>query len=61
MPPQPVTGIAILLSVDDIRTSQEVSLWASTACHWNSFTIYMKTIFVPHEKTPTGLHCLLQR
>jgi hypothetical protein len=36
---RPVTGIALLfLYVDDVRTSQETRLWASTACYEGSFT-----------------------
>jgi hypothetical protein len=36
----PVTEIALLFKyVDDVRTSQETHLWASTACYGNGFTI----------------------
>jgi hypothetical protein len=37
--PQPITGIALLfLYVDDVHSSQETHLWASTACYGDSFT-----------------------
>jgi hypothetical protein len=36
MPPQPVTVTALLLYVDDVRTSQEA--YASTASYVDSFT-----------------------
>jgi hypothetical protein len=48
MPPQPVTVIALLLYVDDVRTSQEA--YASTDCYVDSFTSYMEIVFVPHRK-----------
>jgi hypothetical protein len=39
MSPRPVTGIALLfLYVDDVRTSQETHLRASTACYSDGFT-----------------------
>jgi hypothetical protein len=34
--PQPAT---ILLYVDDVHTSQETYLWASTACYGDDFTL----------------------
>jgi hypothetical protein len=36
MPPQPLTWIALLLYVDDVRTSQEA--YASTASYVDTFT-----------------------
>jgi hypothetical protein len=49
--PRPVTGIALLyLFVDEIRTSQEAHLWASTACYGESFTfLYVDVIRTPKE------------
>jgi hypothetical protein len=29
------------LYVNDVRTSQEIHLWASTACYGHTFTLYM--------------------
>jgi hypothetical protein len=42
----------ILLYVDDVRTSQKINPWTSTACYRVSFTFYIWMIFVPH-RTPT--------
>jgi hypothetical protein len=39
-PPLPVTGIALLFIVDDVRTSLEAH--ASTACYGISFTFYSR-------------------
>jgi hypothetical protein len=42
-PLQPVTGGNFtFLYVDDVRTSQEMYLWASTACYGDSFTFIME-------------------
>jgi hypothetical protein len=48
--PQPVTGIALFLYVDYVRTSQVTLLWTSTASYGDSFTFYLYMIFVPHRK-----------
>jgi hypothetical protein len=37
-PLRPVTGIGVILYVDDVGISQETRLWASTACYGDSFT-----------------------
>jgi hypothetical protein len=38
-PPRPVTWIALLsLHVDDVHTSQETHVWASTSCYKDSFS-----------------------
>jgi hypothetical protein len=43
------------LYVDDIRTSQETQLRASSACHGESFIFGNQMIFVPHRKYTLGL------
>jgi hypothetical protein len=49
-PPRPVTGIAYFLFVDDVRTSQETPLWASTACYGDSFTfLYVAGVRILQE------------
>jgi hypothetical protein len=34
-------GLDYFLYVDDIFTSQETRLWASTACYGDNFTFYL--------------------
>jgi hypothetical protein len=38
-PSRPVTGIALLLYVEDDRTSQQTYLWTSTASYGDSFLL----------------------
>jgi hypothetical protein len=48
--PRPVTGQIYCLIVDDIRGSQETSLWASTPCYKDSFTfIYVDDAHTSQE------------
>jgi hypothetical protein len=47
----PVTEIALRF-VDDVRTSQETHLWASTACYRDSFTV----LYVDDVRTSQETH-----
>jgi hypothetical protein len=38
--PRPVTGIASILYIDDVRTSQDTNQWASTASYENIFRFF---------------------
>jgi hypothetical protein len=59
--PQPVRGIDLLfLYADEVRTSQETRLWASTACYRDRFTFLYVDDVRTSQKTPTGLHDLLR-
>jgi hypothetical protein len=42
------------LYVDDVRTSQETRLWASTARYVEALHFYMYTMFLPHRKHSYG-------
>jgi hypothetical protein len=50
-PPRPVTGIDLFfLHVDDVRTSQETHLRASTACYEDNFTsVYVRYVSISQE------------
>jgi hypothetical protein len=49
-PPSPVTGIALFLYVDDVRTSQETHLWASTPLRGDNLTfLYVYDIHASQE------------
>jgi hypothetical protein len=38
------------LYADDIRTSQEIYLWAPTTCYWDSFTfLYVDDVLISQE------------
>jgi hypothetical protein len=43
------------LYVDDVRTSQETHLWASTSCYGDTLTILYVDDVVPHKKHIYGL------
>jgi hypothetical protein len=48
--PRPVTELALLFYVDDIRTSQETHVWASTACYGDSFNfLYVDDVCTSQE------------
>jgi hypothetical protein len=47
-PSQLVTGIALLLYVDDVRTSQETHSFS--VCYEVALLFYMEMMFVPHRK-----------
>jgi hypothetical protein len=42
-PPRPLTGIALNVYVDDIRTSQETHIWTSTVCYGDCLTLRHRT------------------
>jgi hypothetical protein len=50
MGPRRVTGLVLLFYVNDVRTSQETYLLASTACYGEIFTFLYVDVFVPHRK-----------
>jgi hypothetical protein len=60
-PPQPLTGDRFnFVYVNDVRTSQEIRPWTSTACYGDSFTfVYVNYVRTSHE-TPVDLHGLLR-
>jgi hypothetical protein len=45
---RPVRGYLHLLYVDDVRTSQEIHVLASTACYGDCFTSYPYFRILPH-------------
>jgi hypothetical protein len=47
---RPVTGIALRVFLDCVRTSQETYLWTSTACYGDSFTcLYVDDVRTSQE------------
>jgi hypothetical protein len=57
-PARPVTGITLLLYVDDARTLLETRLWASTACYGDDFTVLYVDNDRTAQETPVDLHGL---
>jgi hypothetical protein len=53
-PSRPVTGISLLFICRWYSSSQETHLWAPTAGYWDSFTVYMQMMFIPHRKHTHG-------
>jgi hypothetical protein len=61
-PTRLVTETALLyLYVDNVRTSQEIHLWVSTACYGDSTTFLYVDDVRTSQETPMGLQGLLRR
>jgi hypothetical protein len=46
-PPLPVTGIALLFYVGDVRISKDAHTWTSTACYGDMFLPHRKHAYEP--------------